>query len=1470
MADLKRRGHDNSSSASNGERTRRLASFAEEMEKLVGKYNVKFEEMMHVVRGLAPYESERRMRLTPGIWTLIFGNHLGVYEGPSEVTAWSAFQFYEDQKGARFKDNHDRICYLPPDVFQDLRHFHQDGMVTPRSFHSFLVNMGFDRNTCKIMLGLFGFLDITTEFAFLGPRGNNVDGVPYRKCLASIGDVKRIAQLLLTKLRDGSSQGGSDPRFVQVFLGGSKASYATWRQEIAIPYLKTNGIHYFNPQRSSHLYQNESVVLNRIMTAFSDVLIFGIAKESRALVSMLEAVEYMCTGMKVLTVVHEVKEGSYLGSELCGKYQAKDINRARLYMIDVSRRHGCMVFKDTQLACEVAVRMIEEKYSRSRDTRYSSRNNILWRFLGSESFERRCRQALRKMCKDTDKKPPRTIRYHSRSPSSNSPTSLLDISHLRDTLLADVKAAKIRSLISVTSPPGSPTSPRMSITRTAPSSRDDYEISHTRRVSITNPSAQVFTFDNDATSQEQQQQEDADQPERKESKQVGGSTKKRASRRPRNRQQHDFLTVDDPLNSPRPMRNRSHSAPKDTDTPRSVRSEKEKAERRRALEEHLRQAYPLVNEVLKAMYWHLIHEFNKEYKVTKTIGQRDAGESKSKATDGESKRDKFRKMRSKRLMRSFATLPHYQRSLKNSTQQHRQRAVSSKDDDPRSPSTKGRGSQGNITRGSHNLLSPIDLETENPAKDSETPPNGSVVQNEEVSNVEGDAVADERQSIGAAADDEPEHTIQRRSDVDSLPIKQSEGGRDSAPMRVCILEDSEDPTIAGGETVSTKSTTNAPSSSTEAKQLQLPICRPRNRFNIRRQQQQQQQKHIYVQTASGANGNKAEKAAENCQTPNTKTGKREGAKTCPSKGFQSFDLASGDLAGSDARLAGLRSRSRTSSNANGSRRKATSQSRSRSPKAGARGKKTPGEKIFSMKPLQDAFDRSWEIWRKVVAPSDQENGFLALEDQSRRLSELLTFVFLEAYTGKDEDADELPTPVVFSTESTGISLMSIRSPSQKSDEEKRKREKREQMAMKKLESFGMKKSVQELFESCATMKRIKKEKKPSIWNWKFPMRSRGISMPPPMLSETKKENAAETHLQRVGFITQLMAKGLSLDSAEKIGDILNVPKNAGEGLTLPQFCHNVYRTLNTRQVEFCSVALGEDEEDFQTMMENMSSVDVFLGGACNPTTWRKDVAEPIFDQQKVSYFNPQVEEWTQELIVLESLVKASSRILLFVLSGQTRAISSMIEVTEYIFTGRDVVLVIQDMIKGVSIQNETVPIVELRELNNARNRLRKMAKRFNIPVFNTVGDACTHICDRIQKTTYSSEKARKLIQSRRMRGALKASWQKYPKDAEGMLTFRGVCLMMRDVHSQLQPIIRGGLQPPLLKDVLEIAHKCGWKWSRWGRLRRQHYREKPNEDLSESQAAEAEAFTAMCKSVDFYGFCEFAARVTRVSILHSL
>ena len=40
------------------------------------------------------------------------------------------------------------------------------------------------------------------------------------------------------------------------------------------------------------------------------------------------------------------------------------------------------------------------------------------------------------------------------------------------------------------------------------------------------------------------------------------------------------------------------------------------------------------------------------------------------------------------------------------------------------------------------------------------------------------------------------------------------------------------------------------------------------------------------------------------------------------------------------------------------------------------------------------------------------------------------------------------------------------------------------------------------------------------------------------------------------------------------------------------------------------------------ILERNVGNDVFLGGSCNPTTWRKDEAIPLLDSLGISYFNP--------------------------------------------------------------------------------------------------------------------------------------------------------------------------------------------------------------------------------------------------------
>eukprot|EP00936_MAST-01D_sp_MAST-1D-sp1_P001009 g1009.t1 len=94
---------------------------------------------------------------------------------------------------------------------------------------------------------------------------------------------------------------------------------------------------------------------------------------------------------------------------------------------------------------------------------------------------------------------------------------------------------------------------------------------------------------------------------------------------------------------------------------------------------------------------------------------------------------------------------------------------------------------------------------------------------------------------------------------------------------------------------------------------------------------------------------------------------------------------------------------------------------------------------------------------------------------------------------------------------------------------------------------------------------------------------------------------------------------------------------------------------------------------------NDSVKQVFLGGSCNPTTWRKDIAMPILDAANITYYNPQVDEWTPELMKVEADAKRDAEMLFYVVDANTRAVASMNEVVECICRNRKIVLVVQDM-----------------------------------------------------------------------------------------------------------------------------------------------------------------------------------------------
>jgi len=148
---------------------------------------------------------------------------------------------------------------------------------------------------------------------------------------------------------------------------------------------------------------------------------------------------------------------------------------------------------------------------------------------------------------------------------------------------------------------------------------------------------------------------------------------------------------------------------------------------------------------------------------------------------------------------------------------------------------------------------------------------------------------------------------------------------------------------------------------------------------------------------------------------------------------------------------------------------------------------------------------------------------------------------------------------------------------------------------------------------------------------------------------------------------------------------------------------------------------------------------VFLGGSCNPTTWRSDIAIPLLTEQLVNYYNPQVSRWYPELIEKENFAKEFASVLFFFIDNQTRSISAMIEVAELSATPRKLVCVINEynqhntVICGESITNK-----ELYELHHAQKIIKNLALRQGVPVFNCIYRAMNCVSELV-KANYSTD-----------------------------------------------------------------------------------------------------------------------------------
>lgn len=142
--------------------------------------------------------------------------------------------------------------------------------------------------------------------------------------------------------------------------------------------------------------------------------------------------------------------------------------------------------------------------------------------------------------------------------------------------------------------------------------------------------------------------------------------------------------------------------------------------------------------------------------------------------------------------------------------------------------------------------------------------------------------------------------------------------------------------------------------------------------------------------------------------------------------------------------------------------------------------------------------------------------------------------------------------------------------------------------------------------------------------------------------------------------------------------------------------------------------------------------DVFLGGACGSSTWRENIAIPHFRKHAISYVNPQLPQWSTRYIPIEAALKDTCRLLLYVITAETRAITSMLEAGHFIGQGCNVVLVIQHLSEGTHVDGALLSPTAIRDYNRARSYLSDLANRDGVPVFDKVEEAVKAVVHKLK------------------------------------------------------------------------------------------------------------------------------------------
>ena len=147
------------------------------------------------------------------------------------------------------------------------------------------------------------------------------------------------------------TQKSSSPSY-DVFLGGS-CGPTTWRADTAVPFLRSHGITFYNPQQSN--WVPEMIELEHQAKQTSQIILMVLNEQTRNVVSMIECSYLAGARRRIMVVIRPYPElesapAHSFGSERATDPELRDLNAALTTVHDLVERREIPVFADLDVA----------------------------------------------------------------------------------------------------------------------------------------------------------------------------------------------------------------------------------------------------------------------------------------------------------------------------------------------------------------------------------------------------------------------------------------------------------------------------------------------------------------------------------------------------------------------------------------------------------------------------------------------------------------------------------------------------------------------------------------------------------------------------------------------------------------------------------------------------------------------------------------------------------------------------------------------------------------------------------------------------------------------------------------------------------------------------------------------------------------------------------------------------------------